>query len=487
VKNAEIRSDPDVNQAVLKDLLKQIDNVQTQKPAAVLPNIRRTIMKSPITKLAAAVVLALAVTFGLLQVFGPFRTGGTAYGMTDLSAWLGSARTLHVQSTCWLYQPDANQAEFEKATVIPSELWVDVPNLRTHFLSYMSRSTPKGESGLSRLEGVRDQQHSMDIDHTRKRVAFHKASIVQRRLEVREEIQNYLHHITEEQLEQFVRVGQESINGTLYDIWEREQADIHKANTRAKTRCWLAPATGELGRIYTWAKHGDGNWRLGWCADTIERDIDIPDSIFAFKAPEGYKHENTLETAYEGEGLGRGWYVMGRARVSVAINFTLEDGTAIVAWHADDVQKDHYQEQGHLFQDLVPGGELPKLPMVVYGLKTVRVDSYSPPEVVYTGRHLAFTKKNRWHYEWALYVPNEPLPSSPGPRLYRMLCRFNLPDEQPPQVGNPLPENKIGPGEFDQFVREAMAELSDDGKAPEHVTRENVTQWAKEIRTAFGK
>jgi hypothetical protein len=68
-----------------------------------------------------------------------------------------------------------------------------------------------------------------------------------------------------------------------------------------------------------------------------------------------------------------------------------------------------------------------------------------------------------------------------------MLCRFNLPDEQPPQVGNPLPENKIGPGEFDQFVREAMAELSDDGKAPEHVTRENVTQWAKEIRTAFGK
>jgi len=117
----------------------------------------------------------------------------------------------------------------------------------------------------------------------------------------------------------------------------------------------------------------------------------------------------------------------------------------------------------------------------------VRLDSFSPPEVTYTGRHLAFTKKDGWYYEWAFYVPTEPLPTSSERPFHRMLCRFNLPQEPPPQVGNPLSENKIKAQEFDLFVREAMAELSDDSKAPVHVTYENVMRWAKETRAALGQ
>jgi len=60
IKDAPIHSNPEVNQAVLKDLLKQIDNAETQKPAVTLPNLGRTIMKSPITKLAAAAVIIIA-------------------------------------------------------------------------------------------------------------------------------------------------------------------------------------------------------------------------------------------------------------------------------------------------------------------------------------------------------------------------------------------------------------------------------------------
>ena len=52
-----MRSDPGVNQAVLNDLLHQLDKTQESKPAAVQPEIRRIIMKSPITKIAAAVVI----------------------------------------------------------------------------------------------------------------------------------------------------------------------------------------------------------------------------------------------------------------------------------------------------------------------------------------------------------------------------------------------------------------------------------------------
>ena len=71
IKDAPIHSNPEVNQAVLKDLLKQIDNAETQKPAVTLPNLRRTIMKSTITKLAAAAAIMTAVVLGLNIMGGP--------------------------------------------------------------------------------------------------------------------------------------------------------------------------------------------------------------------------------------------------------------------------------------------------------------------------------------------------------------------------------------------------------------------------------
>lgn len=442
-------------------------------------------MRKPIVKLAAVAGVIITVGFGLPYFMGPFRASGTAYGMTDLPGLLSNIRTLHVQSTSWLYEGDPNRPEFEEATVIPCELWLDVPNLRTYFTSFMSWRAPDGRSGLNRVEGVHTAEYAMDIDHTEKTVRFNRVSVVKRRLAVRDQIQRYLHRITEEQLEHFVTVGQETINGILYYIWEREDTDIHLTNTRNRIRCWLAPATGELGRIYIWHRTGDANWRLGWCAENVERDIDIPDSLFAFDAPDDYRYQNTLDTASLGEGLGAGWYSMSGARVCVAVDFTLDDGSVIVGWHSDDLQEDRYQEQGHLFEGLVPGGELPRLPMVVYGLKTVRKESYSPAQTSYVGRHLAYTKKDGWYYEWALFVPSGPLPPTPERRLYRMLCRFNLAEEQAPQTGNPISENRIEADEFDDFVRAAMVELSDDGKAPEHVTHENVLRWAREIRSSL--
>jgi len=79
IKDASIHSNPDVNQAVLKDLLKQIDNAETQKSALTLPNIRRTIMKSPITKLAAAAVIIALVVLGLFELIDTESTSGVVW------------------------------------------------------------------------------------------------------------------------------------------------------------------------------------------------------------------------------------------------------------------------------------------------------------------------------------------------------------------------------------------------------------------------
>ena len=53
IKNAAIHSDEEVNQAVLRDLLRELPEAGEQKPALAVPNIRRAIMKTPVTELAA--------------------------------------------------------------------------------------------------------------------------------------------------------------------------------------------------------------------------------------------------------------------------------------------------------------------------------------------------------------------------------------------------------------------------------------------------
>ncbi|MEA3226957.1 MAG: hypothetical protein U9Q07_13485, partial [Planctomycetota bacterium] len=96
IRNAEMHSDPEANQAVLKDLMHQIDKTQTQKPAVMQPSIRRTIMKSPITKLAATAVV-VAVVLIVVSQFGGSATSvawGEVIGRLETSRGVVFRRTM---------------------------------------------------------------------------------------------------------------------------------------------------------------------------------------------------------------------------------------------------------------------------------------------------------------------------------------------------------------------------------------------------------
>ena len=95
IKSAVIHSNPDVNQAVLKELLQQFDKVETQKPAASLPNIRRQIMKSPITKIAAAAVIIFVAITIITQFGGSIDGAGVAFA--DVRAAFMAQPWVHLQ------------------------------------------------------------------------------------------------------------------------------------------------------------------------------------------------------------------------------------------------------------------------------------------------------------------------------------------------------------------------------------------------------
>ena len=77
--NLDIDTNPQTDQAVLNELLEVQKQSIKQQSTYTLPNIRRFIMKSPITKLAAAVII-IAVIIGL----NPFGNSKTSIVLADV-------------------------------------------------------------------------------------------------------------------------------------------------------------------------------------------------------------------------------------------------------------------------------------------------------------------------------------------------------------------------------------------------------------------
>jgi hypothetical protein len=95
---------------ILDDVLKAQENAKTTQPAVTSPDIRRQIMKSPITKLAAAAVIIVAV---VLSISIWEKTASTAYALGQTIEANHMVRSLHVRD----FKPGEDE---------PKEFWLEV-------------------------------------------------------------------------------------------------------------------------------------------------------------------------------------------------------------------------------------------------------------------------------------------------------------------------------------------------------------------------
>ncbi len=135
-----------------------------------------------------------------------------------------------------------------------------------------------------------------------------------------------------------------------------------------------------------------------------------------------------------------------------------------------------------LFEDLEFGGALPKLPVEIWGLKPGGWTG----DITYVGRHIVYTRKGDMFIEWSLYVPESVPPARSEMLGYDVLYRFNLEEKPKWRIGYTLDYGiRIETEEdFNKWVLGAMAELSDDGKAPDGITYESVLQlseWSQRV------
>ena len=94
IKKVRLKASAQMHKRILNDALEAQKKSRKTKSAKLEPNIWRIIMKSPITKLAAAAVIIIPV----LLLITIFRTSTPAYGFEQTVAAMQGKRSFHIQT-----------------------------------------------------------------------------------------------------------------------------------------------------------------------------------------------------------------------------------------------------------------------------------------------------------------------------------------------------------------------------------------------------
>lgn len=450
---------------------------QEELLAVIRPNVWRTIMKSRITKLTTVAATILIAVFSMFLLD---KSATPVYGITDLPGLFQQAKVIHIQGVQYFgahKMPDGGEIP-----PVQIDNWIDLENGRSRYTA-TGLSVNKDNVKVTISEMISNGQHQLCLNHTDKNVTFFKTSDYQCMLNAFN-LSRMIHGQIfgdVEQLQNFEKTTSEQINEVSYDIWQGEIiSGISELTHRLKF--WLSPETGKLGRFQMFSKGNDNEWYLNYDYNDIEYNIEIPNDVFSMEIPQDYMLMNTKETAIPIELGGGGGVGYSDAqyglKANIMIGFVMPDHSVIAGWYSKDSRSETPWEE--YFKDLEFGGSLPKLPVEIYGLKPVVKNN----NITYTGYHLTFTQKADKVIEWSLYVPNGTPPVSIRQLGCNALYTFNLDPEPKWHLGlsvdcSLLIENA---DDFDTWILGAMAELSDDGKAPDNITYERVIRLAQMVR-----
>jgi hypothetical protein len=475
------------DETLIENVMNRIDSISVVKPGETkkLKNnllIRRLIMNR-FTKFAAAAVIIIAVASSIIFLD---KSSTPAYGITDVPELFRTVRTVHLKG--WQYYPGHKTPDGNDVPPVNMEEWFDLENGRW-WSTTCSSSGRADATQISVGELISDGQYRLRLNHTRKSAHFSKINKYEQMLAKHQSRDQMIERLFGDfsKLDEFVKVGREKIDGVDCDIWECEE--IFSATGGGwRHKYWLSPGTGECKRYQVWMCFtGKQKWELRYEYEKIERDVDIPEGLFAMVVPDGYEADNTKETAMLLE-LGSsniGGYGDDRCALSwgAVLSFTMSDGSVIWGWNSIDRTPEKPQEE--FFEALEFGGLLPKLPIEFDTLKPAG----EPKDITYIGYHLTYTRKADRFTEWAVYVPDGTPPENVKEFGYHALYVFNLEHKPRLKINLPVPYGLLieTKEDFDKWVLGAMAELSDDGKAPESITYESVLQLAEQIRESSPK
>jgi len=247
--NIDTEPNPKHREGLRRQML-SVFNEAEQQPATritVLQILRRNIMKSPVTKIAAAAVIIIAVLTGI-HYFG-ISIPGTSVVFADVVERLHNARTM-------TYTANAT-TEIEIAFKKPGYMRTTMPG---GFVTVIDWTQGKGLSTLP----TRNQFIEMEMSNLPHDPAQHQFNVI-------EKLRTLPERADEE-------LGTSEIDGRVLQGFRVTEEDV--INT-----VWIDPQTRDLVRVETEFINAPG---MNVVMTDFQFDVELDDSLFSLTPPAGY-------------------------------------------------------------------------------------------------------------------------------------------------------------------------------------------------------
>jgi outer membrane lipoprotein-sorting protein len=269
-KNAAISTNPKMDETVLDKVLIAHEKAKNTRPALAEPALRRTIMRSPITKLAAAAAVIAAVVLGLFEFVGTESNSGVLWAQVVEKVEASRGVIFRSRGT----------------TLDPRD---GGPG---HTMNYLS-------STHSRLDSYKADQIIKTIydDFNTKTVVLvdhgHKSYIKKTFEQMEQEsillnpkslIQEFLSH-------EHRKLGQKTVDGVLCEGIETTDPTFLGADHPVDSlvaRAWVSVETGYPVQVEDEEVRNKGQIRIAVVLDQFQWDVDIDESIFEPNIPPDY-------------------------------------------------------------------------------------------------------------------------------------------------------------------------------------------------------
>lgn len=474
-ENLNVPTSKEMDRSILDDAFSVLEEPVREKISIIEPSIWRKILRNRIAKIAAVAAMIIVAFIVMNQFGGSIGIVKPAYAISDIPKVIRQAKTIRMKGWSYLSKTAGVRGTPDL------DNWIDIQGgrSRTSIFFFGSGSGGKGRKASIR---VLNGQYEMEINPNRKTVKYKKLSEFQGRMYARKERGRSLRMVSvlSGSLNEFVKTGQERIDGVNCDIWEGLFSRSVAGNVfETKVQLWASADSGKFKKQQRWKKNKktEGKWVLT-SEFEIYLDVVCPDDIFKTEAPKGYSEKNTKETAPTSLLTGTRIY---RAKVeqgSIPITLALHDGTVIMAWHLNDLVPG--TDQAEIICNLKPGEDLPEN---LRGIMCNLVPEDKKDDTSYTGRHLSYTQKDGRIYEWIIYIPNKKIQPQIGQRY---IAESRWYQDGSDEISRRSVESlAIEEHEFRFWVHGAMAELSDNGIAGKRITYENVFKLTEKIRTSM--
>ena len=262
-----------MNRAVLKELLQQFDNTREQKQAVTQPNIRRTIMKNPITKLAVAAVVITAITLGLFEFIGTGSTSGVV--------WADVARKVQV----------SRGVIYRSKDIAPDSRDDAHDYTMNYFSSTHARlDSYKGDQIIQTIYDDCNTKTVILVDHLPNHKSYVKMTFEQmkqhRLNDPKSLVQRFLSHEHRE-------LGSKTVEGVLCEGIETTDPAFDRSGPDYSTdsvmaRIWVSVETGYPVQFEVEIVRNNGAIRIGGVMDQFQWNVELDESMFEPNIPPDY-------------------------------------------------------------------------------------------------------------------------------------------------------------------------------------------------------